>query len=977
MPKWLLVMVLLFAVGRVWGLEKVAVKGENRTALEGVARFPCWSPDGNWIAFSMYGDLWKVPATGGRAARLTYHKAEDVKPRWSPDGKTLAFSSDRKGNFDVWTVPADGGPATQITYHSVWDSISDWTPDGKWIIFYSYRSGDLELWKINSSGGMAIQVTRDGGRDATVSADGARIVYCRGDASLWQKGYRGSSNWDVYTISLKEEELPRKLTDFPGNDLSPVYTPDGKAIYYVREQDGPGEPVYNLWKMGAGGENPVPVTNFESDLISPHFSADGKKIVFERDFRIWTMNVGEADAVPASIDIALDVSNDQKVSRVISEGGEMGHWSRSGQEIAFALNGDIWIIPAQGGEGRQITRGPALDQWPRFSPDGKSLAYFSNKSGNNEIYLLDLASSKETQLTSHESEDFYHNWSPDGKSLVFTSERSGNRDLWLVSRDGGIAEQLTDSPESEDDASFSPDGKWIAFDSGKSGHQEVWVMPADKGYARAVQVTRKNQLTQVPSWSQDSLWLSYETNDDEAHASLWVISREGGNTMQVAVDASLPCWSPDGKWIMFESSREGMKNLYVIEAPQGVIVGKRIPFLARVEVDLAEERKQVFEEAWQAIDKGFYDPDFHGVDWKKVKEKYQDITSTVQSDLEFYVLLNRMSGELRASHTGVVGQNLKNEVETGYLGWTLGSPAGKKVLQVKEVLKDGPADKVWVRRGDFIFQIGETMVSSDTDIDRVLNNTVGKEVKVFVSPTLNPDDGRYLTLVPVGIGEIQSLQYQECLVERIQTVRRECQGRVVYLHLTEMDVQNLGKFRQIVQKTVDRADGMILDIRNNGGGMIHRELLEILIRKPFVAYQAREQKERRFQPDLYWDKPVVVLINEKSFSDAEVFAYAFKTLGLGKLVGVPTPGGVIGTRDITLGNRMTFRVPRVGYYSLTGENLEGLGVKPDFVVAETPEDRAKHRDPQLLKAAQVIMAEITARSSGQQSPPPKSSPENK
>lgn len=969
-------------IPQLWCLEEnQQQEGVQGPGVAGL-RFPSWSPDSKWIAFSLYGDIWKVAASGGVAQRLTFHQADDLKPRWSPDGKSIAFASNRTGNFDIWLMPSEGGTPTQLTFHSTWDSISDWTPDGNWIIFHSYRSGDLEIWKVRKEGGIPVQVTFDGGRDASVSPDGSQIVYVRGDASLWTKGYKGSGNWDLYTISLKDKEPPKQLTTFEGNDLSPCYSPDGKMIFFLREDDvitksGQKLPTYNLWQMSAAGENPTRITNFDTEIASPHFTPDGKKIVFEKDFRIWQIDFVEKKGNLVPITIQSDMRGEQEELRMLTDGNEMGHWSQNGEEIVFALQGDIWFMSARGGEARPIIRSRAKDQWPRLSPDGKFLSYFSNKSGNNDIYIIDLKTGEELQLTNHQADDFYQSWSPDGKSIVFSSERSGNRDIWLISSKGGIPRQLTDGPESEDDAVFSPDGKWIAFDSGKGGNQEIWIMPTEGNFKDAVQVTNHGGLTQVPSWSPDSKWLAYEHNDDQGLASIWVTPYTGGQSFKVTDQASLPCWSPDGKWILYESERTGQKNLYRVEAPVAIKTSERIPFFAKISVNLAQERRDVFEEAWQAIYQDFYDPKFHGVDWKEVKKKYEAVLPYMETELDFGVLVNKMMGELRASHTGMVEPGMKSPVQTGYVGWELEEVAGyEKVLRVKDVLKDGPADKAWIRRGDYVFQIAGEEVSSKIALDRFLNNQIRKEVKVYISPTLEPRDGRYVSVIPVDMDHIEVLKYHHRLKERIQIVRQGGQGKVVYLHLSEMNVFNLRKFREVVMETADRAAGMILDIRNNGGGNIHQELLDVLSRKPYVSFQARGQA-KRYQPMLYWDKPVVVLINEKSYSDAEVFAYAFKTLKRGYLVGTPTAGGVIGTRDITLPNQISFRVPRVGYYSLQGENLEGLGIKPDFIVPETPKDRLENRDPQLLKAIQVLMGEIEKQEKSETAPKEPVEPENK
>ena len=424
--------------------------------------------------------------------------------------------------------------------------------------------------------------------------------------------------------------------------------------------------------------------------------------------------------------------------------------------------------------------------------------------------------------------------------------------------------------------------------------------------------------------------------------------------------SSLPSWSPNGKWLLFESERTGKKNIYKIEAPDGVKEGEQISFFAELEVDIQKERMKIFEESWNSINKYFYDPKFHGIDWAKIKDKYQKVAENAQTDLELNGVIQRMLGELKASHLGISGPDKKNRVSTGYLGCSFSEVPDFNVLKVEEVLKGGPADKAWIRKGDYVFQIHETITKKDVNIDNLLVNTVGKIVKIYVSPSLNPGEGRYVDLIPVDSSAIEELEYRQWLIKCVQTVKELCQGRVIYIHLKDMDAQNLRNFRELVLKAIPRIEGMILDVRNNGGGNIHQELIDILTRKPYIAYKGREEKVQ-YQPAIFWNRPVVVLINEKSFSDAEVFPYTFKILKRGYLVGMPTSGGVIGTKDITLSNQATFRIPQVGYYTLEGQNMEGAGVVPDFVVPETPKDRAEGKDPQLIKAIEIIMQQIAPK----------------
>ncbi|WP_372367203.1 S41 family peptidase [Candidatus Uabimicrobium sp. HlEnr_7] len=931
----------------------------NQTSVSGTKglRFPNISPDTNSIAFVHKSDIWTVNAKGGQAKRLTTHPQHDTRPIWSPDGKWIAFASKRGGDFNVWVIPSQGGEPRQITWDSTWDSPCSWSKDGKTLYFCSYRDGKPNIWKIPIIGGFAEQLTFDGGRYAAPLQDQKNMIFANGSVTLWQQGYRGSSNWDLFQ-KKNGTKSATAITNFEGNDIRPIVVKN--EIFYLREathKTGKKSfPVYNIWKMKIGEYKSNPVSNVSIDIHSFDIATSSKFCVFEMNFVLWKLNLDGTGPQRISIQID-DKQHETKTKNInITSGSEMGHWSPDGKYITFAVDGDLYIMNSSGGAAQQITNTTEKEEWPRFSPDGKKIAYCVAKNDNSDIHIYDITRKKHKQITHHASNDFYHSWSPDGRFLAFTSERSGNRDIWKLQLEDGSVQQVTHGKKSEDDAVYSPDGRWLAFDSGESGTQEIWVMPTDGTYKEAKQVTKHKNLTQVASWSADSKWLVYETHDKDNNSFIRMISRNGGESMLVEADASVPCWSPLGDKILFESRRHGKVNIYQIEAPQYVRFGKRIPFLIEKKISELSEKQQVFNQALDYINRGFYDPKLHGKDWKKLGESYRDVSVNSATEEEMYFYMNRMLGELEASHLGI-SRSTKSSIKTGQLGWTLQKIPGQKGLRVVNVVKDGPADKAWVRKGDFVFQIEETILSDATNLSKLLNNKIGKSIRIFASPRYNVEDGRYIKLKPVSINKILSLKYNEHLRKRMALVRNRTNNKILYLHLRDMSAATLQQFRQVMQRYSNSSKGMIMDLRDNVGGNIHQQLLTILQQKPYITVQTREGKPQS-QPDVYWGKPVVVIINENSFSDAEVFAHAFKQLKLGDVVGIPTSGGVIGTRDIRLSNGATFRIPVVGYYTTDGKNMEGLGVKPNHVVKETSQDRLQGKDPQLDLAINLILKQI-------------------
>ena len=311
-------------------------------------------------------------------------------------------------------------------------------------------------------------------------------------------------------------------------------------------------------------------------------------------------------------------------------------------------------------------------------------------------------------------------------------------------------------------------------------------------------------------------------------------------------------------------------------------------------------------------------------------------------------------------------------MNTGVLGLDFETtPTQDGARRVANVVPGGPADKAGIRVGDVITRLGSRKLKADSNLDRVLNGTVGKEITVGFRPLSREGlgDERVQKVAPISIMQLGALKQRDWVkgcAELVKDKTKTKKSEVAYIHLSQMNPQNLQKFQSAVSGWMKskRYKGMILDVRNNGGGNIHNQLMQILTTKPLAMVRRRGMQEKVAQPiPVYWDRPTVVLINERSFSDAEVFPYMFRAAGRGQVIGVPTAGGVIGTNDITLSDGTRFRIPRVGFWGMDGTNLEGLGVKPDILVEETPEDRAKGRDPQLLKAIEVVQAEIAAAAS--------------
>ncbi|MHC4938791.1 MAG: S41 family peptidase [Planctomycetota bacterium] len=944
-------------------------------------RYPNLTPDGKKVVFCYRGDIWVAHVDGSHVDRLTIHEQQETLPRISPDGKTVAFTSKRNGGHDIFTVPIAGGVPKQITFHSAFEAMCDWSPDGKKILFVSNRdmdSGRTDLYEMDVKGGTPRRITYDGASEGSYSADGKQIVYVRGFIGIYWDNYEGAANHDIYTIPTSGG-TPVQLTKTPGNERFPYFSEDGKFIFFLGEEKG----VVNFYAMPTTpNATRKQITSYKGDDVHrPKLAWDRKTAAFERRGQVYLRDLTKKDAKTRALklEVKSDVRHSGVVQRTITTGGEQIHISADGRRAAFVLRGDIWTMSASGGNARRLTSGPAKDQWPRWSPDGNTIAYFSNSRGNDDIYLLDVRSGKSVPLTRNPRGDFFHNWSPDGKHLVFCSERSGNKDIWIVEIENRIFTQLTREPQADDDPTFTPDGKSIVFDSGRNGPQAIYIMARDGSNQR--RISSGTAFYQVPSVSPDGRMIVYEAMSPVTGRSmgLFVSSINGGPSSQFSPDGSSACWTSNG-YIYFHATRgggrrmRGTPGLYRLKAPTSVVTGERISFVGRVEVDQRKELGELFDEAWLALRDGFYDKKMHGVDWNKMKSKYRPMAVDAENKDEWANIIRQMLGELGASHLGVYPNGghgsgvTPTVVNTGVLGLDFEqAPTKEGGRRVAKVVPGGPADKAGIRVGDVVTRVGSRKLKTDTNLDRALNGTVGKEITLGYQPLSASGLGseRSQKVSPISLMQLRSLkqsQWVKSCAELVKEKTKTKKSEVAYIHLSMMNQQNLAKFQSAVAGWMrnKKIKGMILDVRGNGGGNIHNQLMQILTTKPLAEVQRRGQPRTTQPIPVYWDKPTVVLINERSFSDAEVFPYMFQAAKRGKVIGVPTAGGVIGTNDVQLSDGTTFRIPRVGFWGMDGTNLEGLGVKPDILVEETPEDRLSGKDRQLLVAIDVIQKEIAS-----------------
>jgi tricorn protease len=1021
------------------------------------ARTPDISPDGKQVAFSYLGDVWVVGIMGGIARPVTMHEAHDFMPIFSPDGEKIAFSSNRHGSYDVFVVPVEGGKPKRLTFDSASDLVADWSPDGKQILLASNRSpdfpGGFQLYSVPVEGGREQRINCGDAKEGVYSPKGDQIAYVRGPGLWYRKGYRGSSNDDIW-ICNADGSVNRRLTTFNGQDSSPMWSPDGQWIYYVSECLG--TPA-NIVRQDAAGKSPPQAITFhkEEGVRRARISRNGQTIVYECGPDIWVVPAQGGSPRKLAIEVHADDKTNTERTITFTQGASEFALSADEKFVAFVVHGEIFLMPITGGKATRLTESPAYDHGVAWSPDSKKIIFTSDRGGQEDLYLLepDDPESRELihahkfkvkQLTNTPEAEIGVSFSPDGQRVAFL--RAGK--LWTMKPDGTDQKIIVDTVEVFD-YDWSPDSKWLAFARmDGSFASELYVIPANGGKAK--NITRYATYNAGVTWSgrhnmpitssngnklgfisqrRDSFGMyvlslqkpattgapdSRDIDWDDIHLrvdraapipaeegaisldgnkvafrstgssgdDLWVASSNGGQLHRLTMGNMRPeqiQWSQRVPDLIYFRDRQGLirtarAGMAAPERPlfpsfSGGMPGvpSTIDFKARMTVRRDEEFSEMFEQAWRALREHFYDPKFHGTNWEAIREKYRPLVKHIALKEDLYVLMSLMMGELNASHLGIMGFTTFPEETTAELGLLFDSTYRGPGLKIAEILKRGPADKrgIALKPGDIIRSIDRVELTDKTSLSQLLNDKVGESVQLQVTSNpsadmKDPKAFRRVEVQAVSRQQIAHLMYERWVDHNTRRVAELSKGKLGYIHIPSMDESGLDAFlRSLYSDNFDK-EAVILDVRYNSGGFTHDQVLNYLGAKEHTFFRQRDGGEGVvLRPrDRKWNKPIVVLINNQSYSDAEIFPSAVRTLGLGKLVGEPTGGHVIGTSTIPLIDGTRFRIPRTGVFTAKGANMEGGGVVPDVIVENLPDQLAKGVDAQLDKAVEVLAVDV-------------------
>jgi tricorn protease len=896
-------------------------------------------------------EIWvRREGSPARYERITTGKAKDAWPMWSAEGKRLYFVSDRSGAENIWTQPF-GGAAKQLTHFTngrvLWPGISY---DGKTIVF----ERDFGIWQLNTQNGNAARIPvtlrgavaspaiahqqlTQGFRALALSHDGKKIAF--------------TAHGEIFAAASKEGGVAARVTTTPANEFEMRWSPDNRRLVYVSDRDG----AYGLYLYDFATGTETRITNDAQGDSAPGWSPDGKLIAFMRggkELRVYDMEK-KSDRLVAS----------GYFSRPPSESGASAFaWSPDNRWIAYLSAGNqhftnVSIVDLEGGQPKLVSFLPnSYGTSLAWSPDGTYLLFQTGqRTENGTVARIDLIP-RVPKFREDTFRDLFREENPrspvvptpaptqttppatstpvppsasstepaatptDPKTLAPAAPaKDKTKPVRIVFEE--IRRRISFLPTGLDVGfvTISPDGKLAVLIAEAAGQENLYTYSLDE-LAKEPAVAK--QLTSTPGAKRD------------------------------------PQFSPDGKEIYFlESGR-----VQVINVDTRVV--RPVAVTAEMDVDFAQDKEEVFAQAWTYLRDNFHDPEFHGLDWKAIRLQFEPYIQGAQTPDEVRRIISLMIGELNASHLGIGTAPTAQASTTGTLGLRFDrreyETSGK--LKITNVLSLSPAALSGdIKPGDYLIAVGGKAISGTVNLDELLENNIDKRVVLTVAPNPDGTGKKEIPVRPVSIATEKKLLYRDWVESQRAYVHKISNGRLGYVHMPDMGSSSLEQLALDLDVENQARDGVIIDVRNNNGGFVNAYALDILARRGYMTMTVRggpPAPARSLLGQRALEKPTILVTNQESLSDAEDFAEGYRALKVGKIVGEPTAGWIIYTGNVPLIDGSLFRIPAVRITTAEGADME-MHPRPVDILVERPIGESfTEKDSQLDRAAAELLKQI-------------------
>lgn len=893
---------------------------------------------------SICRDIWLYDLKTGKYTNITNRQIEDRNPIFTNDEQSIYFLSEQAGDFNICKLSLNNPSASkQITKHSKHPvRFLSKANNGTLCYFFNgeiytlQEGGQPEKVKINIVKDqieplISLTSTTGGATEMAVSPDAKEMAFI----------VRG----EVFVTSA-EFGTTRRITNTASQERSVSFSPDGRSLVYAAERNG-GWNIYVTSLTDSSDKmftyakkfEEKPITQGKTACFAPAFSPDGKKIAYLEN----RTTIKAFDLKSKKSEIILD----GKYNYSYSDGDQWYQWSPDSKWILakfFEKGGwqspDVALVKADGsGEIHNLTNSGYSDQNPKFMMGGKAIIWKSDRQG----------------FRSHGS------WGAQYDVFAMFLDAEAWEEFQMNKEESALAKELkknikktepTKKDEKKDSKTAEKKDEKKKVETPKLPEMKINFTNIEDRVARLT-INSSNLGDAVLTNDATKL---YYLSSFEGGYDLWVRDFKEGSTR---ILAKLNGWGGG-----MQMDKEG-KNIYLlwggrinkIDIASGRMSG--INFNAEIELKKSEERAYIFEHAWQQVVDKFYDPAIHNVDWDFYKKEYAKFLPHIENNYDFAEALSELLGELNASHTGARYSGSGSNQPTAALGVFYDNTHKGNGLLIKEILEKGPLATTGtkIKTGTVIEKINNHEIIAGEDYFKLMNNLVGKRTLLSLyNPTTKERWEEYVK--PISYGSQSNLLYQRWVNQRKALVEKLSDGKIGYIHVKSMDSESFRKTFSELLGRFRNHKAIVIDTRFNGGGWLHEDLLTLLSGKKYAEFVPRGQFIGQ-DPLFQWTKPSAVIICEGNYSNAHGFPWAYKELGLGKLIGMPVPGTMTAVwwerqQDPSL----VFGIPQVGMKDNKGRYLENMQLEPDVKVTNDPENAVSGRDLQIEAAVKNLMEEI-------------------
>lgn len=885
---------------------------------------------------SVARDVWMYSKKDKKFNQLTTFEGEDRNPVFSADEKTIYYLSEKSGSFNLWKMdaadPKNQSQITKFTKNPVrFLSISnnDMLCYGFNGEIYTQNPGS-EPKKVNIS----IQTDErypiekmenftGGATEMSVSPNGKEVVFV----------VRG----EVFVTSI-EGGTTKRITTTPEQERSASFSPDGKSIIYASERNN----IWGIYKTDLVRkeekyffnstvlkEEAVVVSDKES--FQPKFSPNGNEVAFIED----RTAVKVIDLKSKKIRTIMPAEKNYSYSD-----GDQGYdWSPDGKYILvhFLQDGnwrsEVGLADAEGKNPIiDLTQSGFDNGGARWAMNGKMMIYFSSRHGMKNV-------------ASHGSQS-------DAYGLFFTKAAY---DVFKMKKEDYelYKEKEKDKEKEKEKKDDKAKDKTAKSDSTDKGLKPIKI-EFDGLEDRKVRLTIHSSLLADALITPDGERLFYLTRFEGGY-DLWQTKfKENETKLYMKLDAGgvgEMMFDKDAKNIFFVNNGK-LTKINIDKAEK-----KEISFNAEMNMNYRKEREYMFEHAWRQVVKKFYVSDLQKTDWTYYKENYKQFLPYINNNRDFAEMMSEMLGELNASHTGCFyrGSSGRGD-ETANLGVFYDESYTGNGLKIAEVVAKGPLvyDGSEIKAGTIIEKINGVELTAGTNHYMLLNRLAGKTTLLSLYDETTKKRWEE-TVKPISNGQFSQLLYLRWIKRMQDMTDKLSNGQLGYMHVRGMDDESYREFfDQVMGKYVNKK-ALIVDTRFNGGGWLHDDLATFLSGKKYIEFVPKERKIG-VEPANKWIKPSVVLMSEGNYSDAHMFPVVYKTLGIGKLVGMPVPGtGTAVWWENLQDPSLVFGIPQVGVMTLDGKYYENNQLEPDYKVRNDYEVLMKGEDQQIQEAVKLLL----------------------